>query len=198
MRVFSYVVRDDTGFAPNPFHGACTLACCKPVIRRCAQVGDMVVGLCPGSVRVVYAMRVAQVVDFADYWSRPEFASKRPNWSSKRFVEQRGDNIYEPIAGGGYRQLRSAHSNLDGAENLESKQKDVSTDRVLVASQFIYYGGNGPQLRNELGFLRVSRGHRSRFTKQQINMVEAWFVGLELGVVARPTSWPSNDESWRH
>ena len=24
----------DSGFAPNPFHGACTLACCKPKIRK--------------------------------------------------------------------------------------------------------------------------------------------------------------------
>ena len=26
MRVFSYVVVSDSGFAPNPFHGTCTLA----------------------------------------------------------------------------------------------------------------------------------------------------------------------------
>ena len=28
------MVATDTGFAPNPFFGVCTLACCKPVIRR--------------------------------------------------------------------------------------------------------------------------------------------------------------------
>ena len=45
MRLFSYVVAHDTGFSPNPFFGYCTLACCKPVIRRSAQAGDWVVGL---------------------------------------------------------------------------------------------------------------------------------------------------------
>lgn len=29
IRLFSYKQTDDTGFAPNPFHGVCTLATCK-------------------------------------------------------------------------------------------------------------------------------------------------------------------------
>lgn len=32
--LYSYVVSSDSGFAPNPFFGVCTLACCKPAIRR--------------------------------------------------------------------------------------------------------------------------------------------------------------------
>ena len=32
-RIYSYVVRYDSGFAPNPFYGYCTLATCKPDIR---------------------------------------------------------------------------------------------------------------------------------------------------------------------
>ena len=34
MIVYEYVMTSDSGFAPNPFHGACTLACCKPKIRK--------------------------------------------------------------------------------------------------------------------------------------------------------------------
>jgi hypothetical protein len=41
-RIYSYVVRYDSGFAPNPFYGYCTLATCKPDIRRGAEVGDLV------------------------------------------------------------------------------------------------------------------------------------------------------------
>jgi hypothetical protein len=37
-RLFSYVVVADSGFAPNPFFGLCTLACCKPRIRK--AIGD--------------------------------------------------------------------------------------------------------------------------------------------------------------
>lgn len=34
MIVYEYVMTSDSGFAPNPFHGTCTLACCKPKIRK--------------------------------------------------------------------------------------------------------------------------------------------------------------------
>ena len=34
MIVYEYVMKCDTGFAPNPFYGTCTLACCKPRIRK--------------------------------------------------------------------------------------------------------------------------------------------------------------------
>lgn len=45
MRLYVYVVTHDTGFAPNPFHGYCTLATCKPHIRGRAEAGDWVIGL---------------------------------------------------------------------------------------------------------------------------------------------------------
>lgn len=32
MRCFSYIVARDYGFAPNPFHGFCTLANCIKVV----------------------------------------------------------------------------------------------------------------------------------------------------------------------
>jgi hypothetical protein len=44
MTLFSYVVRWDHGFAPNPFHGACTLATCKAEIRKKAKVARLAIG----------------------------------------------------------------------------------------------------------------------------------------------------------
>ena len=44
MKLFSYVVARDYGFAPNPFFSTCTLATCKPKIRRTASVGDWIIG----------------------------------------------------------------------------------------------------------------------------------------------------------
>ena len=51
--MFSYVVRYDTGFAPNPFHGLLTLACCKPRIRQSAAVNDILIGLSSRSERII-------------------------------------------------------------------------------------------------------------------------------------------------
>lgn len=47
MRLYSYVVKHDTGFAPNPFFGYCTVACCKSEIRLKAEKGHWIVGLTP-------------------------------------------------------------------------------------------------------------------------------------------------------
>jgi hypothetical protein len=43
--LFTYVIARDFGFAPNPFHGVCTLATCKPGIRKSASVGDWILGI---------------------------------------------------------------------------------------------------------------------------------------------------------
>ena len=45
MKLYSYIIKSDLGFSPNPFWGKCTLACCKPVIRKTAKPGDWVVGI---------------------------------------------------------------------------------------------------------------------------------------------------------
>ena len=34
MIIYQYVLKVDHGFAPNPFYGVCTLACCKPRMRN--------------------------------------------------------------------------------------------------------------------------------------------------------------------
>jgi hypothetical protein len=145
VRIYSYIVTGDSGFSPNPFHGMCTLACCKPRIRKSAQVGDVIVGLTRRGERVIYAMKVARVVGFADYWQDGQYARKRPAMDSPRAVDRRGDNIYEPTGTGDFRQLRSRHSNRDGSENPKAKCRDLGGLKVLVAVRFAYFGEGGPR-----------------------------------------------------
>ena len=68
-RLFTYKVAYDGGSAPNPFHGICTLAICKPVIRRVAEKDDVIVGLGCGDEegRIVYCMVVSARVTWAEY-----------------------------------------------------------------------------------------------------------------------------------
>jgi len=60
--LYIYVVDRDFGFAPNPFHGFCTLATCKPIIRGNATVGDWIMGV--GGTRLnatgkcIYLMKI--------------------------------------------------------------------------------------------------------------------------------------------
>lgn len=195
-RVFSYVVVHDTGFSPNPFHGLLTLACCKPLIRRTANVGDVIVGLSSRSERIVYATQVAEVIAFEEYWADPRYQIRRPVMNSPQIVYRAGDNIYEPVVSG-YRQLPSFHSHRDGSEDAGLKRTDLSGNHILVCERFTYWGRSGPALPEELQFLAVGRGHRSNFTSEQIGTVARWFANLPGGVLGAPAQWKSGDQSWR-
>jgi hypothetical protein len=189
--LYSYVVVHDTGFAPNPFFGYCTLACCKPVIRRSAKRGDWVVGLTPKSNgnRVVYFMRIDEIADsFDDYWEDRRFTRKKPRYD-KSYVMRHGDNIYEPTPDGAYRQLRSTHSDDD-------KDRDLRGKRVLISETFSYFGREAIELPPTLASLIVARGHKRRFS----SAVKTDFIafvstyGLK-GMHALPRKWSGGDSS---
>ena len=74
-RGYSYVVRRDYGFAPNPFYGFLTLATCKPKIRRKAQVGDFIIGIAPVDFdnKLVFMAKVSKVITFNEYWNNEEY-----------------------------------------------------------------------------------------------------------------------------
>lgn len=50
LRLFSYKLTNDSGFAPNPFAGVMTLAACKPKIRLCKMPGDWIAGFTSGQL----------------------------------------------------------------------------------------------------------------------------------------------------
>ncbi len=143
MRVFSYIVARDFGFAPNPFYGYCTLATCKPRIRAAASVGDWVFGTgAKTNYRLngylLFAMKVGEILDFDSYWADPRFRCKRPilNGSLKQLY---GDNIYHR-RGGRWIQEDSHHSLEGGRPNPKNLEPDTSVNRVLIAERFVYYG----------------------------------------------------------
>lgn len=76
--MFSYIVARDFGFAPNPFHGVCTLATCKPKIRKLAALDEWIVGIGPAERDhpLVYFMQVDERLTFNEYWADPRFFLK--------------------------------------------------------------------------------------------------------------------------
>lgn len=161
MRLYSYVVRYDSGFAPNPFYGLCTLATCKPPIRKSAVIDDWIVGCGSGDRSVnrggclVYAMRVTETLRFEEYDTDPRFQRKKPYRFGSR-KQSCGDNIYSKAANGaGWIQRDSFHSKPDGLPNPDHVARDTGVDRVLISDDYIYFGGNGPQFPRNL---RDSKG----------------------------------------
>ncbi|MFM9866194.1 Nmad2 family putative nucleotide modification protein [Achromobacter xylosoxidans] len=155
-RIYSYVVRYDSGFAPNPFYGYCTLATCKPSIRRSASVGDWVVGSGSNDRTIrrgghlVYAMRVTDTLTFDGYGVDPRFGPKTPFRNGSR-KQSCGDNIYFRSAPEApWQQRDSFHSLPNGSLNPDHVRRDTGVNRVLISDDFVYFGGEGPEFPDDL------------------------------------------------
>ncbi|MDM8000196.1 MAG: hypothetical protein QUS33_09405 [Dehalococcoidia bacterium] len=157
MKLYSYIVARDFGFAPNPFYGFCTLATCKPKIRAGASVGDWIIGTGAKSKynfagRLIYAMRVGEVLDFDTYWNDPRFLRKRPDLKGSLKVIY-GDNIYHR-QGKQWAQADSHHSFENGLPNMTNIARDTGVDRVLVGMKFVYWGKNAPVITKQFRSFR--------------------------------------------
>jgi hypothetical protein len=209
MRLYSYIVTHDTGFSPNPFWGYCTLANCKPAIRRTAHVGDYIVGLSSKSRghKIIYAMQVTEVLPYAAYFHDSRFLAKIPDLERAsrdgRLVYRCGDNIYEPLVAhprsvDDFRQLRSMHSKDKGPqEDLVRKKRDLRGKNVLASRKFRYFGPKAIELPGRLRAMSVGIGHRCRFLADMVAEFIAFFESLPAGTVAPPNSWPQGDDSWK-
>ena len=103
MKLYSYVVEHDTGYAPNPYFDFCTLCRCKfresaagkKNIVELAKKGDWIVGTgganrrkSAGHGKLVYAMLVDQQLTREEYYRR--FPQKHKKMST--YEQTRGDN----------------------------------------------------------------------------------------------------------
>jgi len=202
MRLYSYVVRYDSGFAPNPFYGYCTLATCKPNIRKSAVVGDWIVGCGSNDKAIrrggylVYAMRVGESLSFDAYNADVRFQSKKPYRRGSR-KQSCGDNIYyRSSAQAKHSQRDSFHSLADGTPNAGHVERDTRVDRVLVGSEFVYFGGYGPQIPPKLvgsggaSICKEGRGYSCIEDLALIAAATAWIRSLGVsGYQAVPFEW---------
>lgn len=162
-RVYIYVVDRDFGFAPNPFHGICSLATCKPKIRNTAQIGDWIIGVGGQSLKAtgkcIFAMKVTKKITFNEYWEDAEYLDKKPirNGSKKMMI---GDNIYfHEKEKNKWNQTYSHHSNPDGSLNVYNKNRDTQSDKVLLSKHFYYFGRAAPQLPDQI---LIDIGYRNK------------------------------------
>jgi hypothetical protein len=198
MKLYSYVITHDTGFSPNPFWGCCTLANCKPAIRRAAKVGDWIVGLSPKASgnRLIYAMQVEDIITFDQYYRDRRFAEKIPDYAKGKVVYKCGDNIYKPLPNGDFQQLQSMHSNGTN-ENPKTKAHDLGGKNILISKTFYYFGSKPLDLPESLDYLKVGRAHKSRFSANIMATFINFISRQTAGVNAPPQSWPHDDDSWK-
>lgn len=198
MDVWSYKIRRDYGFAPNPFYGFCTLACCKPDIRKGAEVGDLIFGFGSAALelrgRLIFAMRISEALKFEEYWDDARFVRRRPVFTAGR-ARSYGDNIYHRSHAGAWVQEDSHHSLPGGQWNAANADRDLSVNTVLVSTDFAYWGRTAPllpqHLRNHHGedlFADV-RNYRRTYSEEFKHAVNEWFNELPKGRFGRPASW---------
>jgi hypothetical protein len=168
MKLFSYVVARDFGFAPNPFGGICTLATCKPGIRKTSNLNDWVIGIGSkrhnASHRLIYAMQVSEKITYNEYWEAQRFRMKRP-YMNGSLKQTYGDNIYfhnEEL--NEWQQANSHHSLEDGSVNMLNLNRDTKSSHVLIADYFFYFGKNHVEIPDHLlGVAYDGRGYKYSF-----------------------------------
>nr|BDT35130.1 hypothetical protein MFMH1_47990 [Myxococcus sp. MH1] len=200
MKLFAYVVRRDYGFAPNPFFGQCTLATCKPKIRKGAHVGDWIVGT--GSTeyglggQLVYAMRVGETLTFENYWEDSRFCLKRPNMRGS-IKHAFGDNIYHRSSPTEHwHQEKSHHSHSNGQTNRANIANDTQVNRVLVSDWFVYFGKDAIPIPDRFRrgkretVARQGRGHLVNFRSGFETEFIEWVLSLgKCGIEGEPVEF---------
>lgn len=170
MKLSSYIVKIDSGFAPHPFRGLCSLACCKPTIRRNAEPGDVIVGCGSASAglagRIVYAMRVAEVLPYDEYWER--YPSRRP--TARSAISQRGDNIW-------HREGLEWCGVPGALHNWLHRERDLRGENVLVSTEFFYFGRDAIEVPTRFqALLARTQGHRNTKAPELIERFWAWLT----------------------
>jgi len=196
-RLFTYTIPVDDGAAPNPFQGMCSLAICKPGIRRVAKAGDWVAGLgsknSPSgnlSGRLVYAMHVEEVLSLReyDYQAPKRWPHRVPDVNSADLPKRLGDCIYDysqdpPL------QRPSVH----GPTNVAT---DLRGENVLISFDFYYFGNRAVRLPDDLiQICHQTQGHRSNANAPYFDNFVSWL--LSLGLPPREMhGWPDFAIDW--
>ena len=186
-KIYSYVIRIDSGSAPNPFWGVCTLTICKPVIRRVAKIGDWILGtgskntkLKDGKIHdfsghIVYAMKITdkKTMYEYDYFCKENLINKIPNFRTNDWKIRLGDCIYD------YSKLnptirRSVH-------NESHRKVDLGGENSLMSTHFYYFGSEPVKIPIELlELVKSGKGHKKIESSILIKEFEGWINQFDL------------------
>jgi len=196
----TYRLDHDLGFAPNPFFGWCSLACCMGPIRKSAKLDDIIIGIAGSNPRglgpyhpqLIYWMRVDLALTFDQYWNDPRFARKRPQIPGPK-IRMVGDCTYRHEPDDiDWSFDTSMHYVADAAQTDGGHVvRDTKVDRVLLSQHYTYWGKSGPAVPDHL--LSLFPSHRGQKCKHDVTLLAELhdFISLErpLGAVGDPADW---------
>ncbi|MBS0445113.1 MAG: hypothetical protein JSR59_04085 [Proteobacteria bacterium] len=183
-RLFTYVVRSDTGLAPNPFWGWCTLAVCTPNHQGSrVNPGDWVAGFLDKARghRFLYAMEVEERIHRDAYFHDRRFARKKPRIDGT--PRQRcGDNFYSLDASSAWQQHDTIYH-----KDARTSQQDISHPWVFAGRRFWYLGRDAQPIPAAFAALAGGRGARVTHPADVVEGFKAWVVAnFATGIHALP------------
>lgn len=219
--VCAYIMTHDSGHAPNPFHGVCTLSICTPNHKPSrAQVGDWIVGLAGYPLRaklkslnvwrLVYAMHIDARLDLDSYYKDPRFELKHPKRGGP-LIEACGDNFYRKNAAGNLEHTGETDQHLEDQPGTGLERQDIDGNTVFAGQTFWYFGRNAAALPRGVlwaeklvtTFTAQPRGPRNifdegcdvdkRWSAADLAAFIAW-LPKACGVLGLPIDWPVTGE----
>jgi len=190
-KLLKYVVPFDFGFAPNPYHGICTLAACTPNHQNARlNPEDWILGHSGVSTnnKIIYLMKVDEIIQRNDYFNREDFQCKKPNLKSKRLLDRYGDNIYYLDNGEWYQINTVFHNEKTEPGHLS---KDTRNNKVFTGKEFYYFNNEGFELA-KLGFeslIYKGRNYKYEYEEAKIkSLVKFLRKHFDSGIISNSNS----------
>ena len=156
-KVYFYKLTGDNGGAPCVASKLLTLAICKPMMRRKAEIGDLIFGFAANSLhkdnRLIYVACMTGKLCDGEYYKDSEYA-------------KRSDCIYTFEAGRYFWKNGSVHHCSEDLEHDLGTYPDYPNANVLLSTDFRYFGkAASANYRTEFPLVyqavrHLGRGHR--------------------------------------
>ena len=203
MKICTYTVKRDRGFAPNPFYGYCTLAHCTPNhMNARLRKDDYIVGFIKhkGEPCLLYWMIIDEVLDYDAYYRNPKYKRKKPNINGT-WISRCGDNIYYRGKSGQWKQATTVYH-----KDKISFKKDTRYAVVYIGKKFSYHGKNAHISNKSLripikvrSLYRDGRGIRYiKKTSPNFDIFLDWLKGMPLGRQGDPRDLEKNNSSIKY
>ena len=194
IKLYSYVIKNDKGLAPNPFWEYCTLAVCTPNhmgVR--AEKDDWFMGtetIDKGN-KLIYTMQVDEILPLEKYYNDPRFEKKKPIINGK-WYQQCGDNMYYKNDKGEWKQHPSIYHCRP-----EEIRKDLKHPYVFISKLFYYFGDQAVELPPEYqGLLLKRQGCKYKHDAYTVKNFLEWLQkSFQPGKHGEPSGRPNTTDA---
>lgn len=190
--IYMYVVKENSGYAPCVENWELSLACCKPVIRRClgnnlrnSHLDEaLLLGFCGKSIKnnPNYPLLYALSLNPNNVLSQEEYYSKHSD---------RSDSIYTLTDG---KFIRNSKSECFHNECKYNPEHDLKGVNVFLGGDYSYWDDDGYEFPIDLHFLSEKIKYAPRAThkieaEELADQIFDWYQNVEKKIVESNKKW---------